>query len=273
MPESPAKRRRKSKKQKDLVPLAEVRKRLGLFREEYKGIRPIPIEAIVGSADRSSLFDPGFRPRIPEQRERARQIALAFPRGDFPPIKVFKVNDVYFVRDGHMRVVAAKAVGVEFLDAEITELETDADVPTDLEMIDVIHLEQHRRLLEETEVGEIQPDADLRVSRLAGYTRLRESIAGHGYRLIQERGEVVSRRDVALDWYEGVYRPTVDALHRSGVMGFFPRSTEADLYLWLEERRRSILPQRRTVSLEDLAWEAAKEDLSSDPGPLQEGET
>jgi hypothetical protein len=271
-PDSPAKRPKKPKK-KDLVPLAEVRKRLMLFREEYKGISAIPVETIVGSADRSTQFGRGFRPRIPEQRERARQIALAFPHGDFPPIKVFRVDDVYFVRDGHMRVVAAKTMGIEFLDAEITELETDADMPADVEMIDVIHLEQHRRLLAETELGDIRPDADLRVSRLADYTRLRESIAGHGFWLIRERGEIVSRREATSDWYEHVYQPSVDALRRSGVAGAFPRSTEADLFLWLEQRRRSILPQRRWVSLEDMAWEAAKEDLSKDPGPLQEGET
>ena len=272
-PDSPAKRRSKPKKTKNLVPLAEVRKRLMLFREEYKGISAIPVDAIVGSADRSTQFDRRFRPRIPEQEQRARQIALAFPQGDFPPIKVFRVNDVYFVRDGHMRVVAAKAMGVAFLDAEVTELETDADMPADLEMIDVIHLEQHRRLLAETELGDIRPDADLRVSRPAEYARLRESIAGHGFWLIRERGEIVSRREVASDWYDHVYWPSIEALRKSGVAGAFPRSTEADLFLWLEQRRRSILPQRRWVSLEDMAWEAAKEDLSKGPGPLQEDAT
>lgn len=260
-------------KSKDLAPLEEIRKRLLLFNEEYAGIRPIAVDQIVGSVDRSTQFDKRFRPRVPEQRERARQIALAFPGGDFPPIKVFRVSDDYFVRDGHMRVVAAKQLGVEFIDAEITELTTDTAIPPEAEMIDIIHLEQRRRLLDETKLGNVRPDADLQVSRPAGYVRLRESIASHGYRLIQDRGELVSREEVAEDWYDRIFSPTVDALRRSGVTDAFPRSTEADLFLWLEQRRRSMLPSRGGLSLEDVVWDAAQQDLSNQEGPDQEDDT
>lgn len=260
-------------KSKDLAPLEEIRKRLLLFNEEYAGIRPIAVDRIGGSVDRSTQFDRRFRPRVPEQRERARQIALAFPEGDFPPIKVFRVGDVYFVRDGHMRVVAAKELGVEFIDAEITELTTDAAIPSEVEMIDIIHLEQRRRLLDETKLGNVRPDVDLRVSRPAGYLRLRESIASHGYRIIQGRGELVSREEVAEDWYDRIFLPSVDALRRSGVADAFPRSTEADLFLWLEQRRRSMLPSRGGLSLEDVVWDAAQQDLSKQEGPDQEDDT
>lgn len=245
------------------MPLDEVRKRLLLFNERYAGIRPIAVTDIVGSVDRTSQFDRDFRPRVPEQRERARQIALRFPGGDFPPIKVFQIAELYFVRDGHIRVAAAKQMGVEYIDAEITELTTDAEIPPDVEMIDVIHLEQRRRLLAETKLGDVRPDADLRVSQPVGYVKLRESIAAHGYRLIQERGELISREEVARDWHDRVFEPSIDALGRSGVAAAFPQSTPADLFLWLEQRRRSVLPMRGPVSLEDVAWEAAQEDLRS----------
>ena len=254
----------KKQKPKDLVPLTELRKRLLLFTERYAGIRPIAVSDIVGSVDRSSQFDRDFRPRVSAQRERARQIALRFPGGDFPPIKVFQVGEFYFVRDGHIRVAAAKQMGVEYIDAEITELTTDAEIPHDVEMIDVIHMEQNRRMLTETKLGDVRPEADLRVSLPEGYVKLRESVAGHGYRLIQERGELLTREEVALDWYERVFKPSTDALRHSGIAEAFPQSTPADLFLWLEERRRSILPLRGPVSLEDVAWEAAHEDLHSE---------
>ncbi len=259
-PGSGAKRR----KPKDLVPLDEVRKRLLLFDERYAGIRPIAVADIVGSVDRSSQFDRDFRPRVSEQRERARQIALRFPGGDFPPIKVYQIAEFYFVRDGHVRVAAAKQMGVEYIDAEVTELTTDADIPADVEMIDVIHMEQRRRLLSETRLGDVRPDADLRVSQPVGYIKLRESIARHGYQLIQERGKLLTREEVAQDWYDRVFEPSVDALGHSGVAGAFPQSTPADLFLWLENRRRSVLPMRGPVSLEDVAWAAAHGDLDDD---------
>lgn len=253
----------KRQKPKELVPLDEVRKRLLLFDERYAGIRPIAVADIVGSVDRSSQFDRDFKPRVPEQRERARQVALKFPGGDFPPIKVYQIAELYFVRDGHVRVAAARQMGVAYIDAEITELTTDAEIPPDVEMIDVIHMEQHRRLLTETRLGEVRPDADLRVSHPVGYVKLRESIAAHGYRLIQEREELTTREEVAGDWYDHVFEPSVDALRRSGVAEAFPQSTPADLFLWLEQRRRSVLPSRGPVSLEDVAWEVAHEDLRS----------
>jgi hypothetical protein len=269
---TPAKRDKREKKSKGLVPLQEVRRRLMLFREEYRGIRAIPVESIIGSADRSAQFSRKFKPRIPEQRERARQVTLAFPSGDFPPIKVYQVGEAFFVRDGHIRVAAAKELGVAFVDAEITELETDEDLSPDTEMIDVIHLEQHRRLLAETELGKARPDADLRVSRPSGYARLRESIAAHGYRLIQQRGELISREAAAGDWYDNVFWPSIQALRDSEAMEAFPRSTEADMFLWLEQRRRAILHDRRQRSLEDVAWEAAEQGISKNAVLEAEGD-
>ncbi len=256
---------KRSKKDKSLIPLNEVRKRLLLFREEYRGITAIAVDTIVGSVDHSSQFDRNFRPRLAVDRERARQISLAFPSGNFPPIKVYRVGDAYFIRDGHLRVAAAREMGVEFIDAEITELETDDTIPTDVEMIDVIHLEQHRRLLAETELGAVDPDADLRTTRPVGYGKLRESIASHGYRLIQETGDLVSRRDVASDWYRRVFQPAVEALRNSGIAESLSGSTEADLFLWLEQRRRSMLPARGPLTLEAIAWEATEDDLRDTP--------
>ncbi len=240
------------------MPFAEVQKLLGLFREEYRGIRAIPVRAIVGSVDRSTLFDRQFKPRVSELRDRMRQVSLAYPEGDFPPIKVFQVSDVFFVRDGHIRVAVAKQEGIEFLDAEITELETQEDIPPDADIADVIHLQQHRRMLEETGLANVRPEADIRVSLPVGYTRLRESIAIHGYRLFQENEAIFSREEVTGDWWDRVYQPAVEALRRAGLTEAFSRSTEGDLFLWIEERRRSLFPERGKVGFEDVAWEASR---------------
>ena len=265
-------RGKRRERPRELVELTEVRRRLMLFREKYRGIAPIPVDAIVGSVDRSTQFDRKFRPKVPEQRERARQIALAYPDGDFPPIKVYRISDVYFVRDGHARVAAAVSMKVEFIDAEITDLETDESIPEDVDMMDVIHLQQRRRLLEQTELGDARPEADLRVSRPAGYAAIRESIAAHGYWIIQERGELLTRFDVAADWYDRVYQPTIDAARRSGIFESFPRSTETDLFLWLEQRRRAMLPDRGHLPLEDVALEVAASGVAQDLDDDEEDE-
>ena len=257
-PEPTPKTEKKRNKSKDLVPFPEVQKRLRLFKEHYRGLKAIPVKAIVGSVGKSSQFDRDFRSRVTDQRKRMRQIGLAFPDGDFPPIKVFQVSDVFFVRDGHIRVAVAKAKGIEFIDAEITELETEEAIPPDADMVDVIHLEQHRRLLADTGLGTVRPDADILVSLPVGYAKIRESIAVHGYRLLQEGGEILSREEVAGDWYDRVYRPAIGALRQAGLVEAFSTSTETDLFLWVEERRRSMFPERGDLGLEDVAREEGR---------------
>ncbi len=42
-----------------------------------------------------------------------------------PPIKVFEIGGVYFVRDGNHRVSVAKAQGAEFIDAEVISLASE----------------------------------------------------------------------------------------------------------------------------------------------------
>ena len=249
---------KKYSKPKELVPFPEVQKRLRLFREHYRGVKAIPVKAIVGSVDKSTQFDRNFRSREVDQRKRMRQVALAFPDGDFPPIKVFQADDVFFVRDGHIRVAVAKEKGVDFIDAEITELETEETIPPDADMVDVIHLEQHRRLLVDTGLAAIRPEADILVSLPAGYTKIRESIAVHGYRLLQERGEMLSREEITGDWYDRVYLPAIAALRQEGLVETFSKSTEADLFLWVEERRRSMFPERGNLRVEEVAQEEGR---------------
>jgi hypothetical protein len=42
-------------------------------------------------------------------------------REELPPITVYQLGNRYFVIDGHTRVAAAKALGIEFIDADVTE--------------------------------------------------------------------------------------------------------------------------------------------------------
>ena len=46
-----------------------------------------------------------------------------------PPIKVYELGGLYFVRDGNHRVSVAKSKGVEFIDAEIVSLQSEIRLP------------------------------------------------------------------------------------------------------------------------------------------------
>jgi hypothetical protein len=83
-----------------LLPLAEVTDRLRVSGHGYAGVRSIPLDTIIGSADRASEFHRDFHPRRRDSEARMRKLEAAFPNGDYPAISVFEVGGAYFVSDG-----------------------------------------------------------------------------------------------------------------------------------------------------------------------------
>ena len=82
---------------------------------------PIEVERIVGSAGKAESLDASFRPpRFGTPRTKLQSLEYALRAGEtVPPISVYELGGRYFVIDGHKRVAAARAVGVEYLDARV----------------------------------------------------------------------------------------------------------------------------------------------------------
>jgi hypothetical protein len=88
------------------------------------GLRAIPLETIVGSAEASKArrFDASFRPPA-SSRRRWEGLWVAARRGrNLPPISVYRLGDCHYVDDGHHRVSVAQALGMAAIDAEVTEI-------------------------------------------------------------------------------------------------------------------------------------------------------
>jgi hypothetical protein len=101
----------------------EIRKVCGAVGRVYRGIRTVPLGQIRGSVGRRSEFDLGFMPVRTSVEERWKRIDRAFYRGEtLPPGTLYEIGDLYFVLDGHHRVSVARYHGVEWIDAEVTEL-------------------------------------------------------------------------------------------------------------------------------------------------------
>jgi len=96
-----------------ILPFEEVVDALGRVGESDAGLHTIPLDAIVGSVDRMRDFDRRFRPTTSRTRGRWERIAAARRRGEaMPPIDVFRIGHLHFVRDGHHRVSVARAQGL-----------------------------------------------------------------------------------------------------------------------------------------------------------------
>ena len=88
------------------------------------GLHAIPLDSITGTAERAKArtFDRHFRPASPS-RTRWERLWVAGRRGEsLPPISVYRLGDLHFVRDGHHRVSVALSLGMAAIDAEVTEL-------------------------------------------------------------------------------------------------------------------------------------------------------
>jgi uncharacterized ParB-like nuclease family protein len=227
-----------------LLSLDEVTKRLGAFEQSYVGIRPIPVADVVGTVSRVDDFDRDFLPKRSKIQERWRQVEQSYPESDFPPISVYEIDGRYFVVDGHHRVAIARQRGTEFIDAEVTRLRSRTPLPDDADIGTIIMAEQQRRFMEESGLGRARPHARVEFSRPQGYIELLEHIKIHGYHMMMDRNELLTVEEIAGDWYDHVYLPTVEAIHREGLNALWPKATDADLFLWVGQRRRELFPER-----------------------------
>jgi len=100
----------------------EVRKKSGAVGGVRRGRRTVPLGQIAGSAGRCSDFDRAFLPARASVSERWKRIDKAFHRAEeFPPVSLYKIDESYFVLDGHHRVSVYRYHGVEWVDADVTE--------------------------------------------------------------------------------------------------------------------------------------------------------
>jgi len=242
-----------------LLSLDEVSRRLRAFEQSYVGVRPIPVADIVGTVSRVGDFDRDFLPKRSKIQDRWRTVEGTYPGGDFPPIVVYEIDGRYFVVDGHHRVAIARQRGIEYLDAEITRLRSRWRLPPDADIGAIIMAEQERRFMEESGLERARPEARIEFSRPQGYIELLEHIKIHGFHLMMERQAPCSMEEIAGDWYDHVYLPTQDAIHRERLHELWPKATDADLFLWVGQRRRELFPERDDLGI-DEGVRAARED-------------
>jgi len=129
-----------------ILPFDEVVEALGRRGERRLGLQTIPLDSIVGTVDRSREFDRAFRPTSSRVRPRWERIAMAQRKGQaMPPIDVYRIGELHFVKDGHHRVSVARELGHEVIEAYVTEVITELGADLAIRMHDLA-LKSHERL-------------------------------------------------------------------------------------------------------------------------------
>lgn len=115
-----------------LLDLQEELNHVNISSRRYAGIRNVPIDRIRGSENRAKDFNSAFKPLVSGDRNRWESVADAQVNDvALPPVKLIQAGEIYYVRDGHHRVSAAKELGIKFVEAEVIVWEIDAALPND----------------------------------------------------------------------------------------------------------------------------------------------
>ena len=222
-----------------MLPFEEVVEALGRTGQHDVGLQVVPLDAIVGTVDRAVDFDRGLRPTSARLRSRWERIASAQRRGEaLPPVSLYKVGNLYFVRDGHHRVSVAKSLGRDDIDAYVTEVTTRVPLSGDMRVSD-LPLKDHERLFRERVPLPPEGRRRIQLSDPWDFGVLSEAVEAWGFRAMQHRGTYMDRAEVAHHWFNEEYVPVVELLRAGALIA--PDETETEAYLRLADDRYRVL--------------------------------
>ena len=220
-----------------LLSLDEVRDIIKPRTEAYRGVTQVYIDKIIGSEGRYKDFSRAFFPKKELLRNRWESIDKA--HGDsviLPPVRLYEIGGVYFVRDGNHRVSVAKSVGALMIDAEISSLDTDIRIAPGMSYDDIkreVILFERERLFSNTNLAEIISPVDLLFTATGRYGELLKHIEVHKYFINQNLPKELTFTEAAQSWYENLYKPIADVISEQNLMSRFPGRTTSDLYMWI----------------------------------------
>jgi nucleotide-binding universal stress UspA family protein len=241
----------------DLLSYDQVRQQLRAHNRKSRGLQDIPLDAIVGSVGRYSDFTRSFLPRQDSDEDRWARVKVAqTSMGGLPPIDVYQIGDVYFVRDGNHRVSVAREQEATRIQAYVTEVETQVPLSADIQPDDLILKAEYAAFLARTDLGTVRPQADLTVTAPGKYDRFIEHIDVHRHFMGLEHEREISYAEAVGHWYDEIYWPVIQLIRQRGMVHDFPDRTEADLYLWILDHR---------AALEDvLGWRVDTAEAAAD---------
>jgi hypothetical protein len=221
-----------------ILPFDDVVAALGRRGERYLGLQTIRLDSIVGTVDSTRDFDRRFRPTSSRVRERWERLALAQRRGEaMPPIDVYRIGDLHFVKDGHHRVSIALATGQETIEAYVTEVLTVVPAKGIRHRGDLL-MKSYERMFRARVPLPPQSYAKITVSNAETYAELGEAVEAWGFRCIQESRTFLDREEVARRWFAEEYTPVVRMLKDADLLG---TGTEAEAYLRVARERYRLI--------------------------------
>ncbi len=248
----------------ELLPF-EWMKHLVPLGEHSLGVQAIQVDHIIGSVDRYREFDRHYLPKEKHLDERWIGVRSAQLQGkELPPIQVYKVGELYFVKDGNHRVSVARRQGQAYIDAHVIELNVTVPPEESDTLVDLIIKGEYAQFLRATGLDTLVPGhREILFTTPGRYDKLLDHIRTRQYFLDRkpERAGLppVTWEEAVVSWYTRLYLRIVENLDLHHVMFRFPGRTEADLYLWTMDHRYFLTQQYgRDVGSEEAARDFGK---------------
>lgn len=244
-------------KSADLLSYEDVREKVKAVETNRRELKMIPLDAIVGSVGRYKDFTRHFFPLVEQDEQRwARVHNLVGSLEGLPPIEVFQIGDVYFVRDGNHRVSVARELEANYIEAYVTQVESLVTLEPNVQPDDLIIKERYAHFLARTQLKNTYPDLDLSMSAAGNYRVLERQIGVHQHWIQAHQDKDLSFPEAASLWVQDVYWPVIQLIRKRGLMRDFPDRTETDLYVWIDKHRHDLA--------EHLGWSVDTETAVSD---------
>jgi hypothetical protein len=240
-----------------LLSFNDVKDILKPTNQVYKGSQTVPIKLIVGSEGRYRDFNKYFLPRSEHLRNRWMRVDEAhIMEVTLPPIQLYEIGGVYFVRDGNHRVSVAKAQNVEFIDAEVTSLATEISITPSMttEALREALIDYEKNIFyEKTQFGELTGCKDLDFTTPGRYDVIYNHILVHKYYLNQHTSKEIPFSEALVSWYNHVYCPVIDIINEQWLLMNFPGRSASDLYVWIVKHWDFLKKKYGVYSLADAA--------------------
>ena len=223
-----------------LLPFEQIRAQLKQKNPMYRGIQPVPLDQIAGSVGRYKEFTRHFLPLHDSFRERWISIeALAVSEG-WPPLELYRIGDVYFVKDGNHRVAVAQQLEMDTVEAHVWAFPEEVCVGPDDQLDDVLIRFGERKFLDTTALDELRPEHQIRFTTPGRYTELLAQIDELNEKLNWIDNTELPFQEAVTAWYDLIYLPTVQIIHDTHLLDQFPGRTETDLFVWLSLSREQL---------------------------------
>ena len=216
----------------------EVVDALGRVDEVSLGRQVVPVEKIIGSVDKVRDFDPQFRPTSGRNRQRWERIAEAARRGEaLPPIDVYQIGDMYFVRDGHHRVSVHRALRLPVIEADVRLVRTLVEPDDVRQHSDLAGRELRKLFMQRVPLGRSARRA-ITLRDAEQYPWLAEMVEAWAARLMFAEGSGLDRIRAAHRWYAEEFVPVAALIADGGLLE--KGETAADAYMRAAGERYTI---------------------------------